>query len=176
MLETPCTPVEPVSKWYVIQTKPKKEHEAKLYLSAKGVEIFSPTMEIVSTRGSRMVNEQHPLFPGYVFGRFNLLEDYSLVRWGRGVKKIVSFGAEPVPVADGVIEVIRQRAMGGECVRKACSFEKNDLVRVRSGPMKDLLGIFDRWVSETERVRILLNLVGYRPMVEMHYSLLEKVA
>jgi hypothetical protein len=42
--------------------------------------------------------------------------------------------------------------------------------------MKDLLGIFDRWVSDSERVRVLLNLVGYRPAVEMHYSLLEKVA
>ncbi len=98
------------------------------------------------------------------------------MRWGRGVKKIVSFGAAPVPVADEVIEVIRHRAQGGECVKKACSFEQNDLVRVRSGPMKDLLGIFDRWVSDSERVRVLLNLVGYRPMVELHYSLLEKVA
>ena len=176
MLENPCLPVDPVRNWYVIQTKPKKEHETKLYLSTKGVEIFSPTMEVVSTRGSRMVSEQHPLFPGYVFGRFNLLEDYSLVRWGRGVRKIVGFGAEPLPVADGVIDLIRNRAMGGECVKKACSFEKDDFVRVRSGPMKDLLGIFDRWVSDTERVRILLNLVGYRPMVELHYSLLEKVA
>jgi hypothetical protein len=42
--------------------------------------------------------------------------------------------------------------------------------------MKDLLGIFDRWVSDSERVRVLLSLVGYRPAVEMHYSLLEKVA
>jgi transcriptional antiterminator RfaH len=176
MIEKPVAPVELSRNWYVIQTKPKKEFEAKTYLSVKGVEIFSPTMEVVAARGGKMVSEQQALFPGYLFGRFNLLEDFSLVRWGRGVKKIVSFGAEPVPVADEVIEVIRHRAQGGECVKKACSFEPNDLVRVRSGPMKDLLGIFDRWVSDSERVRVLLNLVGYRPAVEMHYSLLEKVA
>ncbi len=176
MIERPGTPVELTRNWYVIQTKPKKELEAKSYLSVKGVEIFSPTMEVVTARGSKMVREQQALFPGYLFGRFNLLEDFNLVRWGRGVKKIVSFGAQPVPVADEVIEVIRNRARGGECVKKACSFEHNDLVRVRSGPMKDLLGIFERWVSDSERVRVLLNLVGYRPTVEMHYSLLEKVA
>ena len=62
----------------------------------KGVEVFSPTMEIVTARGGRMVSESEP-FPGYLFGRFDLLEDYSLVRWGRGVRKIVGFGAEPIP-------------------------------------------------------------------------------
>lgn len=176
MIEEPVTPVELKRSWYVIQTKTKKELEAKSYLSLKGVEVFSPTMEIVSARGGKMVSEQRALFPGYLFGRFNLLEDYSLVRWGRGVRKIVGFGAEPIPVADEVIELIRNRAHGGELVKKACSFEPNDLVRVRSGPMKDLLGVFERWVSDSERVRVLLNLVGYRPAVELHYSLLEKVA
>jgi transcriptional antiterminator RfaH len=176
MIEEPGTPVELKRSWYVIQTKTKKELEAKSYLSMKGVEVFSPTMEIVTARGGKMVSEQQALFPGYLFGRFNLLEDYSLVRWGRGVRKIVGFGAEPLPVADEVIELIRSRALGGEIVKKACSFEPNDLVRVRSGPMKDLLGVFERWVSDSERVRVLLNLVGYRPAVELHYSLLEKVA
>ncbi len=176
MIEEPGTPVELKRSWYVIQTKTKKELEAKSYLSMKGVEVFSPTMEIVTARGGKMVSEQRALFPGYLFGRFNLLEDYSLVRWGRGVRKLVGFGAEPLPVADEVIELIRNRAQGGELVKKACSFEPNELVRVRSGPMKDLLGVFERWVSDSERVRVLLNLVGYRPAVELHYSLLEKVA
>jgi len=29
--------------------------------------------------------------------------------------------------------------------------------------LKDLLGIFDRWASDSERVRVLLNLIGYQP-------------
>lgn len=176
MNERSGDPVHSTRNWYVIQTKPKKEGEAKSYLSMKGIDVFSPTMEVVSSRRGRIVSDRQPLFPGYLFGHFNLIEQYSLVRWGRGVRTIVSFGAGPVPVADEVIELIRNRARDGECVKKACSFEKNDVVRVRTGPMKDLLGIFERWISDTERVKILLNLVGYRPTVELHYSLLEKVA
>jgi transcription antitermination factor NusG len=61
-------------------------------------------------------------------------------------------------------------------VRVKQSFEPNDVVRIKAGPLKDLLGIFERWVSESERVRILLNLIGYQPAVEMHYSMIEKVA
>jgi transcription antitermination factor NusG len=50
------------------------------------------------------------------------------------------------------------------------------MIRIKTGPLKDLLGIFERWISDSERVRILLNMVGYQPVVEMHYSMIEKVA
>lgn len=162
--------------WYVIQTKPKKEEEATTYLVAKGLEIFTPRMEYVSSKNGRIISESRPLFPGYIFGRFDYINDYSLVKWGRGVKKILSFGSGPTAIAEEVIDTIRKRTDAQGVVRKACRFEENDLVRVNSGPMKDLLGIFERWVSDTERVRILLNLVGYRPAVELHYSMVEKVA
>jgi len=61
-------------------------------------------------------------------------------------------------------------------VRRIGHFEPNDVVRVTSGPLKDLLGIFERWISDRERVRILLNLIGYQPSIELHYSMIEKVA
>jgi transcriptional antiterminator RfaH len=166
-----CTPA-----WYVIQTKPRKEEEATTYLTAKGLEIFTPRMEYVTSKNGRMIAESRPLFPGYIFGRFDYSNDYSLVKWGRGVKRILSFGSGPTAMDEEVIDTIRKRTDARGVVRKACRFEENDLVRVNSGPMKDLLGIFERWVSDTERVRILLNLVGYRPNVELHYSMVEKVA
>ncbi len=69
MIERPGDPVELTRNWYVIQTKSKKELEAKSYLSVKGVEIFSPTMEVVIARGGKMVSEQQALFsPGISSG------------------------------------------------------------------------------------------------------------
>jgi transcription antitermination factor NusG len=50
------------------------------------------------------------------------------------------------------------------------------VVRIKSGPLRDLLGVFERWVSDNERIRILLNLIGYQPAVELHYTMIEKVA
>ena len=41
---------------------------------------------------------------------------------------------------------------------------------------KDLLGVFERWTSECDRVKILLNLLGYQPSAELHFSMIEKVA
>ena len=63
-----------------------------------------------------------------------------------------------------------------QLLRRICNFQPNDVIRVTSGPLRDLLGVFERWVSDGERVRVLLNLIGYQPAVELHYSMLEKVA
>lgn len=162
--------------WYVIQTKPKKEEEAKSYLSTKGVEIFNPLLETFLLRNGRMNKELKPLFPSYIFGKFDLNQSYPLVRWAKGVKKVLGYGEYPTPISEVVMEIIRERTDAQGIVRLKCHFEANDLIRIKTGPLKDLLGIFERWISDSERVRILLNLLGYQPVVEMHYSMIEKVA
>jgi len=163
--------------WYVIQTKPKKEEEARSYLTLKGVEIFNPLMEHFVIRNEKIMKELKALFPGYIFGKFDLEQDYSLVRWARGVKKVLSLGGGyPSPISEEAVEIIKRRTDNHGIVRKTYRFKVNDVIRVKSGPLKDLLGIFERWVSDTERVRVLLNLVGYQPEVEMHCSMIEKAA
>jgi len=162
--------------WYVIQTKPKKEEEANSYLSTKGVEIFNPFMETFALRNGRMNKELKPLFPGYIFGKFDLEQNYPLVRWGRGVKCVLGFGGYPTPIAEEVVGIIKERTDAEGIVRVKQNFKANDVIRIKTGPLKDLLGIFERWVSDNDRVRVLLNLIGYQPAVEMHYSMIEKVA
>jgi transcription elongation factor/antiterminator RfaH len=165
-----------MKNWYVIQTKPKKEEEADSYLSTRGVEIFSPLMETFTLRNGRMNKELKPLFPGYIFGKFDLEQNYPLVRWGRGVKKVLGFGGYPTSISEEVVEIIKERTDTEGIVRVKQNFKANDVIRIKTGPLKDLLAIFERWVSDSERVRILLNLIGYQPVVEMHYSMIEKVA
>jgi transcription elongation factor/antiterminator RfaH len=165
-----------MKNWYVIQTKPKKETEAESYLLTKGVEAFNPLMETFALRSGRMSKELKPLFPGYIFGKFDLDENYPLVRWARGVKKVLSFGGYPTPISEEAVEIIKERADTQGVVRLKHHFEADDVIRIKGGPLKDLLGIFERWISDSERVRILLNLMGYQPAIEIHYSMIEKVA
>ena len=162
--------------WYVIQTKPKREEEVNLYLSNKGLEMFFPLMETFILKHGGTNRELKPLFPGYIFGRFNVEEAYPLVKWARGVKKILGFGGYPTSVADEVVKLIKDRTDENKVVRRVHDFNPNDVIRVTCGPLKDLLGVFERWTSDGERVRILLNLIGYQPAVELHHSMLEKVA
>lgn len=162
--------------WYVIQTKPKREAEAASYLSTKGLEVFYPLIEDFSYRNGMLKKILKSLFPNYIFVKFDLDRSYTLVRWARGVKKVLGFGPSPSPVCDEVIDLIKKRTESNATVRKVYQFEPNDLIRIKSGPLKELTGIFDRWVSEGERVRVLLNLIGYQPAIELHCSMLDKVA
>jgi transcription elongation factor/antiterminator RfaH len=165
-----------MKSWYVIQTKPRKEEEAETYLSTGGVEIFNPLIEAFTLRNGRMTKGLKPLFPGYLFAKFDLAQNYPLVRWARGVRKILGFGEAPASISEEVVEIIKARTDLQGILRVRHHFEPNDVVRINTGPLKDLLGVFERWLSDSERVRILLNLIGYQPAVEIHYSMIEKVA
>lgn len=160
-----------MEKWYLIQSKSRKEETAREYLTRKGVEIYFPLMESVVIRGGASLKILKPLFPSYLFGRFKLNEKYALVKYGHGVKEIVGFGGYPLPVPDEIIETIRTRGGGGNIIRKARRFRKGDLVAINAGPFKDITGVFDHWVSDTERICILLNCIGYGPRIDVHYSL-----
>src|SRR4030042_4513369 len=116
--------------WYVIQTKTKREEEVDFYLSSKGVEMFSPLMETFILKHGGMNRELKPLFPSYIFGRFNVEEKYTLVKWARGVKKILGVGGYPTPLADDVVRLIKDRTDENSVVRKICNFQPNDVIRV----------------------------------------------
>lgn len=158
--------------WYVIRTKPRSEELAQSYLNCHGVTTFLPWMQSFTHRSGKDLN---PLFPGYLFARFDVQESYPLVRWGKGVNTILGYGRCPTPLADDVIDIIKSKTDGENIVKIAYQLNKYDCVRIRSGPLKDLLGIFDRWVSDSGRVRILLNLIGYQASVDLHYSQVERI-
>src|SRR3990172_11277476 len=112
--------------WYVIQTKPKEEDKAASYLSDKGVEVLAPLLETYVSRNGKISKELKHLFPGYIFGNFDLEQNYPLVRSARGVKCVLGFGGYPTAVSEEVIKVIKMRADSSGTVRLVKHFEPND--------------------------------------------------
>ena len=163
-------------RWYVVQSKPREEERARHYLEEKGFDTYLPMMEVVSVRGFKNVTSEKPLFPGYLFCRFEK-EDESLahVRWTRGVKKLLPESVNPIPVENEVVQAIQSLQQKDGVIRQQ-PLQKNDQIRIARGPMKNIMGIFDHWTSDDGRIRVLLNFVNYQATVELHHSLVEKVA
>ena len=161
-------------KWYVVQSKPREEERAQHFLNEKNLQTYLPRMEVVTNRGSRSVIEEKPLFPGYLFCRFDPEESLAYVRWTKGVAKILPESVNPMPVSEGVVRAIRGIENKDGIIRKR-PFEKNERIRIARGSMKHMLGIFDHWTSDQGRVRVLLNFVNYQASVELHHSLIERV-
>jgi transcriptional antiterminator RfaH len=161
--------------WYVVQTKPRNEERAQYHLRREGIETLNPLMEAYTSKGGRSSKTLKPLFPNYIFARFILEKDYPKVRWARGVNKVVGRGREPMPISDLVVNEIRNRIDEDSVVKRAYDLSVHDTVKIKEGPLRDLIGVFDGWMSKEGRIRVLLSLIGYQTSVQLHYSQVEKV-
>src|SRR5207249_243143 len=84
--------------WYAVNVKPHQERLAELNLHRLGVEAFCPLLKQRKMIRRRQQISTSPLFPGYLFARFRLEDQYRAVIYARGVRKVVAFGATPAEV------------------------------------------------------------------------------
>ncbi len=129
-------------------------------LGAVVPQVFLPMLRGRMSHRSRDGWGASPLFPCYLFAKFDLHERYFDVRYLPGVLDLVSAGAEPIPVPSLVIDEIKCRGVDGIIEIKEDALKKDDQVRVVEGPFRGLEAIFERYVSSAERVAILLSTVG----------------
>lgn len=153
--------------WYVIGTKSHHERIAQIALEQFGVEIFSP--RIKEHRVVRRVRREviNPLFPGYVFARFELETQYRAVIHARGVRKVVSFGENPAIVDDAMIDSIRRKLSNGCLVLPCSEFRMGQVVRIHEGPLRGLEGIFQKELTGSQRAILLLHALSYQARVEV---------
>lgn len=161
--------------WFVCQSNPREEPRASHYLQKKGFEVYLPMMEAERLTRAKPVKYLKPLFPSYLFVRFDSVKESAYVRWTRGVKKILPESDAPVALEDSMIDSVRSLAHRDGIIRKRPLW-KNDRVRILRGPFKDLIGIFQEWASDEGRVRILLEMVNYQARLELHHSFVARVA
>ena len=175
--DKPDKPDEPDnSHWYVIQTKPGNEHRVETNLSNQGIEVFLPLLECFQYSSGKMIQKIKSLFPDYVFATLDINLHYYKVKWTRGVNKILGNGSEPLPVSEKVIQTIKDRMGENHFVKLDEELEEGAIVQFTSGPFKDLMGVFDKKMSDGERVRILLNLIGVDASVRVSRHQIKKVA
>ena len=148
--------------WYLIRTKPARERWVQDQLSIILPQVFLPMLETRMARFGRRVWCVVPMFPSYLFARFDLRERYFDVKYLAGVYGIVSAGLDPLTVPEGVIEGIRGRGVNGVVRVEPEGFTAGELVRVIEGPFQGLEAVFERYLSGTERVAILLSTVEAR--------------
>ena len=151
----------PIMNWYCVHTRPQKEELLAEYLSSQlSLETYLPRLKVHKT--IRRVRRQVicPLFPRYLFCRFDLSSHYRAVRYAKEAIDIVHFGGGPTVVQDELILDLRQWADGHAGATSGDpEFRPGQAVEVTSGPMLGLRGIVSQSMSDRERVRVLLHLL-----------------
>lgn len=162
--------------WYVIHTKPVNEYRVETNLSNQEIEVFLPLLETFQYTNGKMVPKIKPLFPNYLFARLDIDVHYYKVKWTRGVNKILGVGSKSIPISEKVIQTIKARMGEGNLVKLDDGLEKGNLVQFTSGPFKDLMGVFDKKISDGKRVKVLLSLIGVDVPVQVSRYQIKKVA
>ena len=169
--------INPINaQWYVIQTKPGNEHRVETHLSNQGIETFLPLLETFQYFNGKMTPKIKPLFPNYLFAKLAIDVHYYKVKWTRGVSKILGVGSEPIPISEKVIHTIKSRMGENNLVKLDDGLEEGNIVQFTSGPFKDLMGVFDKKMSDGRRVRVLLSLIGADVPVQVSRHQIKKVA
>lgn len=146
--------------WYLVRTKPQKERWVQDQLKNIAAEAFLPLLRGRSRCFGRSITTIKPLFPCYLFAYFNLRERYFDVKYTVGVHSLISVGGEPVVVPTAIIDEIKRRGTDGVVELPPRKLDPGQKIRIVDGPFRDLEAIFDRYLSGSERVAILLDAIG----------------
>jgi transcriptional antiterminator RfaH len=153
--------MNPFLSWYAIRTKPRQEERAVENLRSWGITTLAPRLK--GDSGWRASQ----LFPGYIFARFEGVNMLHNIHFTRGVAYVVSFGGVPAPISDELIGDIYARMDENGVIRTAAALNPGDQVVIRSGLLRNFVGVFEREVPGTERVQILLRAVAYSAHVQI---------
>lgn len=163
--------------WYVIHTHPRQEDRAERNLRSEGLETLFPKLR--ERRYNQYTGEPtqiiKPLFPRYLFARFNASELLHKVSYTRGVHCVVAFGGRPTPLESDIIALIQSRIGADGFVRIGEELKPGDQILVRDGPLKNFIGIFEREMKGSDRVMILLTTIGYQAHVMIERDLLQRL-
>lgn len=150
--------------WYLIRTKPSKERWVNDQLSEKLPEVFLPLLEDRIWRFGKKVQAIVPLFPSYLFAKFDLQVSYFDVKYMTGVAGLVSAGLDPLLVPAEIIDEIRARGNNGVVRIPEKQIQPGATISVIEGPFQGFQAIFERYLSGLERVAILLSTVEAKGM------------
>ena len=126
--------------WYALQCWVRKESLIVTQLETQGFECFLPKYKSVREWSDRKKEVEQPLFPGYVFCRFEYSQRRPIVVTP-GVLQVVGCGRTPMPVEQREIEAI-QFAIASEVPSQPWPYLAiGERVRIHTGKLSGLEGI-----------------------------------
>jgi len=152
--------------WFLIYTKPRCEESVSNKFVDSGFEVLNPKIEERRYIRRKLQDVVSPLFPCYIFVRFDNPQDCRLVKYTRGVRSIV--GPENIPsiVPEEIIGQIKKRMEDGVIHIRPVSFVEGEDVSIQAGPFEGLEAVFEKQLKGSERVSILLKAVNARVVVD----------
>ncbi len=122
----------------------------------------------------RVRTVEMPMFPGYIFARFNPSHSRDILS-ASGIVSIVGFGTRYCPVEDAEIEALRIVLASGVEVLPQSLLHPGERVRVRYGALRGLEGVLVE-IKNRHRLIVSVSLLQRSVAVEIDYLMIEPVS
>jgi transcriptional antiterminator RfaH len=153
-------------EWFILQFKSNSHHQAAKNLTRQGFETFLPLHKTTSRKLSRFINTSKPLFPGYMFIRF----DKAKSKWHKinntyGVSRLITFNSTLKSIPNSFVDSLMKRYdLSGELL-PIQKLKKGDRVTVLKGPFANFVATVEKY-EDDHRIWVLMDLMGRMSKIE----------
>ncbi len=147
--------LNPAPNWYALQVRHNHEKSVTATLRNKGYEPFLPSYRARHRWSDRTVEIDSPLFPGYVFCRFDPSARRVPIVSTPGVIRIVGGPGGPIAVDEQEIAAVRTVVASGIASRPWPFLKTGQTVRIRHGV---LAGIEGALVEVKNQQRLIISI------------------
>ena len=154
-------------EWFILQFKSNSHHLAAKNLNRQGFETFLPLYDTTSRRLSQFTNTSKPLFPGYMFIRFDIAEsDWHKINNTYGVSRLITFNSTLKSIPTIFVDHLMKRYdLSGKLI-PIKKLKKGDQVTVLKGPFANFIATVEKYEAD-HRIWILMDLMGRKTEIQV---------
>jgi len=149
-------------QWYLVYTNPRQELLVNRQLEDRELETFLPLLQF--NRGYGRGVRVQAFFPQYLFVRLDLSAiQASGLQSLMGVRAIVHFDSQAVIVPNAVIQMLRARLdpFQHKVLHKGdWLYQPGQELLIIDGPFHGLEAVFQKSLKGSDRVQVLLSILG----------------
>jgi transcription termination/antitermination protein NusG len=139
--------------WYAVRVRSNFDFSVENSLTSKGYEVFCPAYRARHRHRDRAVTVRVPLFPGYLFCRFDPRHQLPILKTP-GVVHVLSMGSTPEPVEESEVGAVRKMVESNLRVQPWPFLQAGDVVQFVDGPLCGLEGIL---LVEKNQCRLVVS-------------------
>jgi len=161
-------------QWFAVRTAAGREKFVATQFQNKGFDHFLPLYKSRRKWSDRTKELELPLFPGYLFCRFELSNRLPILITP-GVKLIVGFGRVPAAVSAAEIDSLRRAVASGAQAAPCPYLSVGQKVRIQEGPLAGVEGILLQIKSDW-RIVLSVELLRRSVAVELDRAVIAPAA
>ena len=152
-------------EWFILQFKSNSHHLAAKNLNRQGFETFLPLHDTTSRRTSRFINTSKPLFPGYMFIKFDRAEsEWHKINSTYGVSRLITFNSILKPTPTSFVNYLMKRYDLSGKLLPIQKLKKGDQVTVFTGPFTNFAATVEKY-EDDQRIWVLMDLMGRKTKI-----------